>query len=155
MEDGFMFFSSSIGIDMGSTNTRVYFTGKGVIFNQPTMVAVRGNKSEILGLGDGARDLVRCASVGISIMRPVIGGVIADWELAKIMLSGVIKSILMQEKHANLKALMTVPAGLTQMERETFEETATAAGLRDVSMVESPLLPLWAKDWISASPKVI
>ena len=125
---------------MGSSNTRVYSSGKGVVFNQPTMIAVRGSESEVLGMGDGARDLVRCASVGISIMRPVIGGVIADWELAKIMLSGVVKSIAMQEKRPSLKALITVPAGITQMERETFEETAAAAGLRDVYMIEAPIV---------------
>ncbi|MEI6100474.1 MAG: rod shape-determining protein [Eubacteriales bacterium] len=135
-----MFFSSSIGIDMGSSNTRVYSSGKGIVFNQPTMVAVRGSEFEVLGMGDGARDLVRCASVGISIMRPVIGGVIADWELAKIMLAGVVKSVSMQEKRSGLKAVLTVPAGITQMERETFEETATAAGLREVCLVESPLV---------------
>ena len=91
-----------MGIDMGSTSTRVYSGGRGVVFNQPTMVAVRGSESEVLGMGDGARDLVRCASVGISILRPVAGGVITDWELAKIMLSGVVKSVAMQEKRQNL-----------------------------------------------------
>lgn len=135
-----MFFSSSIGIDMGSSNTRVYSVGKGVVFNQPTMVAVRGSEFEVLGLGDGARDLVRCASVGISIMRPLIGGVIADWELAKIMLAGVIKSVSMQEKRPGMRALLAVPASITPMERETFEETAGAAGLRDLGIAESPLL---------------
>ena len=135
-----MFFSSSIGIDMGSTNTRVYSSGRGVVFNQPTMVAVRGGDFEVMGMGDSARELVRCASVGISIIRPVMGGVIADWELAKIMLSGVVKSVAMLEKRSSIKALMTVPAGITQMERETFEETAAAAGLRDVFLVESPLV---------------
>jgi len=134
-----MFFSGCVGIDMGSSSTRVYSGGRGVVFNQPTMVAVRGSESEVLGLGDGARDLVRCASVGISILRPVSGGVITDWELAKIMLSGVVKSVAMQEKRQNLKALMAVPAGLTQMERETFEETAGAAGLRDIAMIEAPI----------------
>ncbi len=135
-----MFFSGCVGIDMGSSNTRVYSSGKGVVFNQPTMIAVRGSESEVLGMGDGARDLVRCASVGISILRPVIGGVIADWELAKIMFSGVVKSVSMQEKRANLKALITVPAGITQMERETFEETAAAAGLREVYIIEAPIV---------------
>lgn len=135
-----MFFSGNVGIDMGSSNTRVYSSGKGVVFNQPTMVAVRGSESEVLGMGDGARDLLRCASVGISILRPVIGGVIADWELAKIMLSGVVKSVAIQEKRPSLKALITVPAGITQMERETFEETAAAAGLRDVYIIEAPIV---------------
>lgn len=135
-----MFFSSSIGIDMGSSNTRVYSSGKGIVFNQPTMVAVRGSEFEVLGMGDSARDLVRCASVGISIMRPITGGVIADWELAKIMLSGVMKTVSMQEKRSGLKAVLTVPAGITQMERETFEETAAAAGLRDVVLIDAPIV---------------
>ena len=90
-----MFFSGCVGIDMGSSNTRVYSGGKGVVFNQPTMIAVRGSESEVLGMGDSARDLVRCASVGISILRPVIGGVIADWELAKIMH----RSLFFGQKH--------------------------------------------------------
>jgi rod shape-determining protein MreB and related proteins len=148
-----MFFSSSIGIDMGSSNTRVYSSGKGIVFNQPTMVAVRGSEFEVLGMGDSARDLVRCASVGISIMRPVIGGVIADWELAKILLSGVVRTISAQEKRSGLKALITVPAGLTQMEREAFEETATAVGLREVTLIEAPIVAALGEGLDISSPE--
>lgn len=136
----FNFFSTDIAIDLGTANTVVYVRGKGIILNEPTVVAVRAKTNEVLAAGRKAKDMLGKTPETIIASRPMRDGVIANFELTESMLRHFIREV-----HDNRRTLMSprmvigVPSGITQVEKRAIEESAKQAGAREVYPIMEPM----------------
>ena len=128
----FSFFSNDIAIDLGTANTLVYVRGKGIVLDEPTVVAVKANTNKVLAAGKAAKEMLGKTPESIIACRPMRDGVIANFELTESMLRYFIRKV-----HDNRRTLISprmiiaVPSGITQVERRAILDTAKQAGARD------------------------
>jgi rod shape-determining protein MreB len=136
------FFSSSIAIDLGTANTLVYMQGKGIILNEPSMVALAVDKSgmgkKILAVGQAAKTMLGKTPGQIEVIRPMKDGVIADFNVTEQMIKYFIKKVANQKKLMSVPPtiVICVPCGSTQVERRAIKDSALAAGARRVEIIE-------------------
>ncbi len=136
------FFSSSIAIDLGTANTLVYMQGKGIILNEPSMVALAVDKSgmgkKILAVGQAAKTMLGKTPGQIEVIRPMKDGVIADFNVTEQMIRYFIKKVANQKKLMSVPPtiVICVPCGSTQVERRAIKDSALAAGARRVEIIE-------------------
>lgn len=136
----FNFFSSDIAIDLGTANTVVYVRGRGIVLNEPSVVAVRAKTNEVLAAGFKAKEMLGKTPETIIASRPMRDGVIANFELTESMLRHFIREV-----HDNRRTLMSprmvigVPSGITQVEKRAVEESARQAGAREVYPIMEPM----------------
>ena len=128
------FFSSDMGIDLGTANTLVLVKDKGIIINEPSVVAVRREKygkQKILAVGHAAKD--------IEAIRPMRDGVIADFDMTERMIRYFIEKTHRRKNFLRPRIIISVPYGLTQVERKAVRESALSAGAREVFLIEEPM----------------
>jgi len=136
------FFSSSIAIDLGTANTLVYMNGKGIILNEPSMVALAVDKSgmgkKILAVGQEAKVMLGKTPGQIEVVRPMKDGVIADFNVTEQMIKYFIKKVASQKVLMSVPPtiVICVPCGSTQVERRAIKDAALAAGARRVELIE-------------------
>lgn len=139
----FNFFSNDIAIDLGTANTVIYVRGKGIILNEPSVVAVRLHTKNVLAAGTRAKEMLGKTPENIVASRPMRDGVIADYELTESMLRYFIGAI--HEGRGGLffkprpRMIIGVPSGITQVERRAIEESAKEAGARMVRTIMEPM----------------
>lgn len=132
-------FSRSIGIDLGTANTLVYVQGKGVIINEPSVVAVNHKTGQVVAVGKGAKDMLGRTPTHITAVRPLVEGVISDFEVTEEMLS-----YLIQKAHGGERffigptLVIGVPSGITNVEIRAVRDAAKNAGAREVHIIEEP-----------------
>ena len=134
-------FSSDLAIDLGTANTLVYVRGKGIVVNEPSVVAmttVRG-KMQVLAVGDDAKQMLGKTPGNIRAIRPMSDGVIADFEVAEEMIKHFIKKVNSGSGLASPQVVICVPSGATAVERRAIQESAEAAGARRVFLIEEPM----------------
>ena len=134
-------FSSDLAIDLGTANTLVYVRGKGIVVNEPSVVAmttVRG-KMQVLAVGDDAKQMLGKTPCNIKAIRPMSDGVIADFEVAEEMIKHFIKKVNSGSGLASPQVVICVPSGATAVERRAIQESAEAAGARRVFLIEEPM----------------
>ena len=134
-------FSSDLAIDLGTANTLVYVRGKGIVVNEPSVVAmttVRG-KMQVLAVGDDAKQMLGKTHGNIKAIRPMSDGVIADFEVAEEMIKHFIKKVNSGSGLASPQVVICVPSGATAVERRAIQESAEAAGARRVFLIEEPM----------------
>ena len=134
-------FSSDLAIDLGTANTLVYVRGKGIVVNEPSVVAmttVRG-KTHVLAVGDDAKQMLGKTPGNIKAIRPMSDGVIADFEVAEEMIKHFIKKVNSGSGLASPQVVICVPSGATAVERRAIQESAEAAGARRVFLIEEPM----------------
>ena len=134
-------FSSDLAIDLGTANTLVYVRGRGIIVNEPSVVAmttVRG-KTHVLAVGDEAKQMLGKTPGNIKAIRPMSDGVIADFEVAEEMIKHFIKKVNSGSGLASPQVVICVPSGATAVERRAIQESAEAAGARRVFLIEEPM----------------
>ncbi len=135
-------FSNDIAIDLGTANTIVMVKGKGVVINEPSVVAVqkdgRGG-SKILAVGQDAKDMVGKTPGSIIAIRPMKDGVIADFEMTERMIRYFIEKVHNRSAFIRPRVVIGVPYGVTQVERKAIKESAMSAGAREVFLVEEPM----------------
>ena len=127
-------FSSDMAIDLGTANTLVYVKGKGIVLNEPSVVAieeVRGKK-QVLAVGNEAKQMLGRTPGNIQAIRPLRDGVIADFEIAEEMIKYFIRKVHNRRSFASPMVIICVPSGSTAVERRAIQESAEAAG-RDLS----------------------
>jgi len=139
----FGIFSDDLSIDLGTANTLIYVRGKGIVLNEPSVVAIRdngrGNRS-IVAVGEEAKRMLGRTPGNIEAVRPLKDGVIADFSVTEKMLQHFIKKV-----HAarffqpSPRVLVCVPCGSTQVERRAIRESAAGAGAREVYLIEEPM----------------
>jgi rod shape-determining protein MreB len=135
-------FSTDLAIDLGTANTLVYVKGKGVVSNEPSVVAVyrdpRGNQ-KILAIGEAAKDMLGRTPANIIPIRPMKDGVIADFEVTEQMLRYFISKAHNRKTFVRPRVVVCVPSGITPVERRAVKESAESAGAREVYLIEEPM----------------
>jgi rod shape-determining protein MreB len=133
------FFSSDIGIDLGTANTLVYVRGKGIVLAEPSVVAVDAVTGEVLAVGHKAKAMLGKTPRKILAVRPMKDGVIADFEIAEGMLKALIKRVTPARSLFRPKILIAVPSGITGVEKRAVEDSALHAGAQEVVLIEEPM----------------
>ena len=136
------FFSSDMGIDLGTANTLVLVKDKGIIINEPSVVAVRREKygkQRILAVGHAAKEMVGKTPGDIEAIRPMRDGVIADFDMTERMIRYFIEKTHRRKNFLRPRIIISVPYGLTQVERKAVRESALSAGARAVFLIEEPM----------------
>ena len=132
--------SNDIGIDLGTSNTLVYLKGHGIVINEPSVVAVNMKTNQILAVGTKAKEMLGRTPGHIKAVRPLVDGVISDFEVTEEMLSYLIsKADKMSKKLARPRVLIGVPTGATNVETRAVYDAARSAGAREVFLVEEPM----------------
>ena len=137
----FGLFSHDIGIDLGTANTLVYVRGKGIVINQPSVVAVNQKTGQVVAIGSEAKKMVGRTPAHIVAVRPLVDGVISDFETTEEMLSYFIKKVHSESVRMFVRSrvVVGVPSGITDVERRAVRDAAKNAGAREVYLVEEPL----------------
>jgi len=134
-------FSNDLAIDLGTANTIVIARGKGIVINEPSVVAVqmtRGGRRKLLAVGKEAKEMVGKTPESIQAIRPLKEGVIADFEITEEMIRYFIKKAHNRSSFIRPRIVICVPYGLTQVERKAVKTSAMNAGARDVLLIEEP-----------------
>lgn len=135
-------FSSDMAIDLGTANTIVSVRGKGIIINEPSVVAVqsdRHGKDRILAVGQEAKQMIGKTPLNIQAVRPMQDGVIADFEMTERMIRYFIEKAHSRKSFIRPRIIICIPYGITQVEKKAVEESAMSAGAREVFLVEEPM----------------
>ncbi len=133
--------SADMAIDLGTANTLVYVKGKGIVLNEPSVVAIeeyRGKK-QVLAVGNEAKQMLGRTPGNIHAIRPLRDGVIADFEIAEEMIKYFIRKVHNRRTFASPMVIVCVPSGSTAVERRAIQESAEAAGARKVWLIEEPM----------------
>jgi rod shape-determining protein MreB and related proteins len=134
-------FSHDIGIDLGTANTLVYVRGKGIVINEPSVVAVNQKTKQVLAIGHEAQIMVGKTPGHIVATRPLVDGVVSDFEITEQMLKYFIDRVH-KERFSFLprpRVLIGIPYGVTEVERRAVEEAAMNAGARQAFLIEEPV----------------
>ncbi len=133
-------FSKKLGIDLGTANTLVFLPGKGIILNEPSVVAVSEGDNQILAVGIEAKDMIGKTPDSIIAYRPMRDGVIADYRVTEAMLRYFIHKALGRWNMIAPEVMISVPAGVTSTERRAVIEAAIRAGAKNAYVVKEPIL---------------
>ena len=134
-------WSQDMAIDLGTANTLVVVKGKGVVLNEPSVVAIvdQSGKKQVLAVGDEAKTMLGRTPGNIQAIRPLRDGVIADFIVTEEMIKHFIKKVHKGRTFANPRILICVPTGSTPVERKAIQDSALAAGARRVQLIEEPI----------------
>ncbi len=135
-------FSNDMAIDLGTANTIVSVKGKGIIINEPSVVAVqhdRYGKDKILAVGSEAKKMIGKTPLNIQAVRPMKDGVIADFEMTERMIRYFIEKAHQRKSFVRPRIIICIPHGITQVERKAVKESALSAGAREVFLVDEPM----------------
>jgi len=133
-------FSKKLGIDLGTANTLVFLPGKGIVLNEPSVVAVSEQDNTILAIGIEAKEMIGKTPESIIVYRPMKDGVIADYRVTEAMLRYFIGKALGKYNIAKPDVMVSVPAGITSTERRAVVEAAIRAGAKNAYVVKEPIL---------------
>lgn len=137
----FSVFSSDMAIDLGTANTLVYVKGRGIVLNEPSVVAlqVKGENKDVLAVGTEAKAMLGRTPGRIEAIRPMRDGVIADFDVAKAMIKDFIRRVQKRSLLSRPFILICVPSGATAVEQRAIKEAALEAGARDVKLIPEPI----------------
>lgn len=137
----FGWMSNDLAIDLGTANTLVYVKGKGIVLREPSVVAVRQDlrSSKVLAVGKEAKMMLGRTPGNIKAIRPIKDGVIADFEVTEAMLRYFISKVHKRRSFVHPRIIISVPSGITQVEKRAVKESAESAGAREVYLIEEPM----------------
>lgn len=138
-EEIIMGFATEVGIDLGTANVLVYIKGKGIVLNEPSVVAINNDTDEILAVGEEARQMLGRTPANIVAVRPLRDGVISDYDITERMLKHFIRKTCGSGRFFKPKIMVCVPSGVTEVEKRAVREAATQAGGKDVFLMEEPV----------------
>lgn len=134
----FDIFANDIAIDLGTANTLIYIKGKGIVLNEPSIVAYDRNTKKILALGNKAKEMQGREHREIRVTRPMRDGVIADFEIAEGMIKAFIKQVS-SGGMASKRIVIAVPSGVTEVEKRAVRDAAEHAGAKEVHLIAEPM----------------
>jgi rod shape-determining protein MreB and related proteins len=134
------FFVSKIGIDLGTVNSLVFIPKKGIVLQEPSVVAVSVNDNSILAVGEAAKEMTGRTPDTIRVYRPMREGVIADYRVTLAMIRYFLKKVIPRYQFFKPEVLVSVPAGITSTERRAVVEATTSAGARAAYVAKEPIL---------------
>lgn len=136
----FGLFSKNIGIDLGTANSLVYLAGRGIVINEPSIAAVNNKTHQILAIGEEAKKMIGRTPAHINVIRPLVNGVISDFDMTQELLRHFIKKLTGDSLFFNFqKAVIGVPSNLTEVERKSVEDAVVGAGAAKAYIIEEPL----------------
>ncbi len=130
--------ASDLAIDLGTANTLVFQRGEGIVFNQPTVVAMDGRQGSVLAMGDEAWEMIGRTPSSIVAVRPLRRGAITDYEVTEQMIKIILRSVG-ATRWSKPRTLVCVPSAITEVERRAVEEATRSAGARSVMLIEEPM----------------
>ncbi|GAB6888144.1 rod shape-determining protein [Desulfothermus okinawensis JCM 13304] len=133
------FFGKDLAMDLGTANTLLYTGRDGIVLNEPSVVALDARTAKVLAVGTEAKEFLGRTPEKIRAVRPLKDGVIADFEVTKIMISYFIKKVIKGLQLVKPKMVICVPTGITQVEMRAVIESAQQAGAREVKLIEEPM----------------
>ncbi len=128
-----------IGIDLGTANTLVYLKSKGIVVNEPSVVAINNDTGEVVAVGELAKQMLGRTPENIVAVRPLKDGVIADFDVTQVMLKFFINKALEKSGLTRPRVVICVPSGVTDVEKMAIEEATIQAGAREVFLIEEPM----------------
>lgn len=131
--------SNDIGIDLGTANTLVYVKGQGIVLREPSVVAIRKDNGDILAVGEEAKEMLGRTPQNIRAVRPMKSGVIADFDVTQAMISYFIQKTSDKKGIASPRVVVSIPFGVTAVEKGAIEQAAIQAGAREVFLIEEPM----------------
>lgn len=134
-----MGFASEVGIDLGTANVLVYIKGKGVVLDEPAVVAINQDNNEILAVGEQARQMLGRTPANIVAVRPLKDGVISDYDVTERMLKYFIRKTCGTGRFFRPRIMVCVPSGVTEVEKRAVREAASEAGGKSVFLMEEPI----------------
>ncbi|MEE9432125.1 MAG: rod shape-determining protein [Melioribacteraceae bacterium] len=134
----FDFLSTDIAMDLGTANTLIYIKGKGIVLNEPSIVAFNRNTKKIIALGNQAKEMLGREHKQIRVSRPMRDGVIADFEIAEGMIRAFIKKASRGAFSAR-RIVVAVPSGVTEVEKRAVRDSAEHAGAKEVHLIAEPM----------------
>jgi len=134
-------FSHDLGVDLGTANTLIYVQGKGIVINEPSVVAINTRNDQILAIGDEAKKMIGKNPAHISVVRPLVDGIVSDFEVTEKMLKYFVDKIHKDSWLSTPRPRMVigVPQDITEVERKAVEDAALSAGARKIYLVEEPI----------------
>lgn len=133
-------FSHDIGIDLGTANTLVYVRGRGIVLNEPSVVAVNEKTGRVVAVGKAAKQMLGRTPGHISAVRPLVDGVISDFEITEEMISYLLNSVQRNSKKLfGPRVVVGVPYGITNVESRAVRDATKNAGAREVHIIEEPM----------------
>ena len=133
-----MMISKDIGIDLGTANVLIYIKGKGIVLDEPSIVALEADTKRVIAVGKEANDMLGRTPGKVKAIRPMKDGVIADFEITEIMLNAFIKKIKAKRLFSRPRVLICCPTNITPVERNAIKEAAERTGARKVYIEEEP-----------------
>ncbi|HBC47880.1 MAG TPA: rod shape-determining protein [candidate division Zixibacteria bacterium] len=133
------FLTNDIAIDLGTANTLVYVKGQGIVLNEPSVVAVDKRSNKVLAIGIAAKEMLGRTPYEISAIRPLKDGVIADFEVSEKMLADFIRRVVKHRYLMKPRIIISVPSGITEVEKRAVRDSAENAGAREVFLLAEPM----------------
>ena len=131
--------SRDMGIDLGTANTLVYVSGKGIVLQEPSVIAIDQNKKTPLAVGEEAKKMLGRSPENVIVVRPLRDGVIADFDTAELMLKQFIYRVHEGRTLVSPRIVIGIPSGVTSVERRALMDAASQAGARDVYLIDEPV----------------
>lgn len=135
----FDFLSSDIGIDLGTANTLVYVRNQGIVLNEPSVVAIEQSSGKVLAIGAAAKEMMGRTPGGIAAIRPLKDGVIADFEISEKLIANFIRRVVRHKYLMKPRVVVSVPSGITEVEKRAVRDSAENAGAREVYLLQEPM----------------
>ena len=135
----FNYFKKDIGIDLGTANSLVYVGGRGIVIDEPSVVAVNNKTGQVLAIGEEAKKMIGRTPAHISVVRPLVNGVISDFEITQEILRHFLKKINSNRIFNHCHVVIGIPVNLTEVERKSVEDAVISAGAVKVFIMEEPL----------------
>ncbi len=128
-----------VGIDLGTANTLIYLKGHGIVINEPTVAAVNNKTNQILAVGEEAKKMLGRTPSHINVIRPLINGVISDFEMTQELLRQFLRRVSKGSAFGYRRGILAIPNNLTEVERKSVEDAALNSGCAKVFLVEEPI----------------
>lgn len=133
-------FSKNVGIDLGTANSLIYLAGRGIVVNEPSITAVNAKTNQVIAIGEEAKKMIGRTPAHINVVRPLVNGVISDFEITQEMLRHYLRKLGgSQIFYSFQKAVIGVPSNLTEVERKSVEDAVVGAGVSRAYIIEEPI----------------
>ncbi len=136
---GFLNFSNDVAIDLGTANTLIYIRGRGIVLSEPSIVALHRSTRKVLAVGQEAQLMHERTHRDIETIRPLKDGVIADFEVAELMIRGLIEKVKSSWLSSIRRMVVCVPSGITEVEKRAVRDSAEHAGAKQVFLIDEPM----------------